>query len=366
MTRFDFKAAFAARGSWLWPLFGVLALGFAFSGDHGGWTAAVTAVALMGTVFAAVHHAEVIASKTGEPFGPLLLAVAVTVIEVGLILSIMLGSDTPKPTLARDTVFSAVMIACNGIVGACLLLGGVKHYSQRFRLEGASATLAVLAALTTLTLIVPNVTTSAEGAAFSKSQVAFAALISLFLYFSFVFIQTVRHRDSFMPAEDEGDDGHAHFPDPTAGATAFSAVLLLIALTCVVLLAKFLTPALESSIDRMGAPRGLVGVVIATIVLLPEGIAALRAASANRLQTSLNLALGSALASIALTIPAIGALSIFANYQVELGLPIKDVVLLALTLLISVITLGTGRTTLLQGVVHLAIFASFVFFVIVP
>ena len=124
----------------------MLALGFAFSGDHGGWTAAVTAIALMGTVFAAVHHAEVIASKTGEPFGPLLLAVAVTVIEVGLILSIMLGSDTPKPTLARDTVFSAVMIACNGIVGACLLLGGVKHYSQRFRLEGASATLAVLAA----------------------------------------------------------------------------------------------------------------------------------------------------------------------------------------------------------------------------
>ena len=366
MTRFDLKAALGARSSWIWPLVGLLALGFAFSGDHGGLTAAVTAVALMGTVFAAVHHAEVIASKTGEPFGPLILAVAVTVIEVGLILSIMLGSSEPKPTLARDTVFSAVMIACNGIVGACLLLGGVKHHSQRFRLEGASATLAVLAALTTLTLIVPNVTTSAEGPAFSKSQTAFAALISLFLYFSFIFIQTVRHRDSFMPAGDDNDDGHAHFPDPTTGATAFSAAMLLVALACVVLLAKFLTPALEGGIDQIGAPRALVGVVIATIVLLPEGIAALRAASANRLQTSLNLALGSALASIALTIPAIGALSVFANHQVELGLPIKDVVLLALTLLISVITLGTGRTTLLQGVVHLSIFASFVFFVIVP
>lgn len=366
MTRFDLKAALASRSSWIWPLIGVLALGFAFSGDHGGLTAAVSAVALMGTVFAAVHHAEVIASKTGEPFGPLLLAVAVTVIEVGLILSIMVGSDTPKSTLARDTVFAAVMIACNGIVGACLLLGGVKHHSQRFRLEGASATLAVLAALTTLALIVPNVTTSAEGAAFSKSQTAFAALISLFLYFSFVFIQTVRHRDSFMPPDEEIDDGHTHFPDPTNGATIFSAVLLLVALTSVVLLAKFLTPALESGIDRIGAPRGLVGVIIAMIVLLPEGIAALRAASANRLQTSLNLALGSALASIALTIPAIGALAVFANYQVEFGLPTKDVVLLALTLLISVVTLGTGRTTLLQGVVHLAIFASFVFFVIVP
>ncbi|HMN73622.1 MAG TPA: ionic transporter y4hA [Rhodoblastus sp.] len=366
MTPFDLKTALAARSSWLWPLAGLAALAFAASGDHGGLSAAASAIALIGTVFAAVHHAEVIASKTGEPFGPLILAIAVTVIEVGLILSIMLGFDTPKPTLARDTVFSAVMIACNGIVGACLLAGGVKHHSQRFRLEGASATLAVLAALTALTLIVPNVTTSAEGPAFSKSQTAFAAVISLFLYFSFVFIQTVRHRDSFMPAGDENDDGHTHFPNPTAGATAFSAALLLVALTCVVLLAKFLTPALEHGIDRLGAPRGLVGVVIATIVLLPEGIAALRAASANRLQTSLNLALGSALASIALTIPAIGALSIVADYPIELGLPIKDVVLLALTLLISVITLGTGRTTLLQGVVHLSIFASFVFFVIVP
>ncbi len=366
MTQFDIKAALAARMSWIWPLLGLLAIPLAIKGGAGGWTATLSAVALIGAVFAAVHHAEVIASKTGEPYGPLVLAIAVTIIEVGLIVSIMLGFDTPKPTLARDTVYSAVMIACNGIVGACLLLGGVKHHSQNFRLEGASATLAVLAALTTLTLIVPNVTTSAEGPAFSKSQTAFAALISLFLYFSFLFIQTVSHRDSFTPTDDDSADAHAHLAAPTNGATAFSAALLIVSLVCVVLLAKFLTPALEGGIDRVGAPRGLVGVVIATIVLLPEGIAALRAARANRLQTSLNLALGSALASIALTIPAIGALSIVADYPIELGLPIKDVVLLALTLLISVVTLGTGRTTLLQGVVHLSIFASFVFFVIVP
>lgn len=366
MTAFDLKAALAARSSWAWPLLGLAALALAASSDHGGWAAAACAIALIGAVFAAVHHAEVIASKTGEPFGPLILAIAVTVIEVGLILSIMLGFDTPKPALARDTVFSAVMIACNGIVGACLLAGGVKHHVQDFRLQGASATLAVLAALTALTLIVPNVTTSAEGPAFSKSQTAFAGLISLFLYFSFLFIQTVSHRDNFMPTGEETADGHTHFPHPTTAATIFSAALLVVSLTCVVLLAKFLTPTLEGGIDRMGAPRGLVGVIIAALVLLPEGIAALRAARANRLQTSLNLALGSALASIALTIPAIGALSIFANYPIELGLPIKDVVLLALTLLISVITLGTGRTTLLQGVVHLSIFASFVFFVIVP
>lgn len=366
MTRFDFKAALAARSAWIWPILGVAALPLAATGGAGGWMAALSAIALVGTVFAAVHHAEVIASRTGEPFGPLILAIAVTVIEVGLIVSIMLGFDIPKPTLARDTVFAAVMIACNGIVGACLLAGGVKHHEQDFRLQGASATLAVLAALTALTLIVPNVTTSVEGPVFSKSQTAFAAFISLFLYLSFLFIQTVSHRDSFMPTAEEAGDGHAHFADPTAGATAFSAALLVVSLICVVLLAKFLTPALEGGIDRLGAPRGLVGVAIATIVLLPEGIAALRAASANRLQTSLNLALGSALASIALTIPAIGAIAIFWDYRIELGLPIKDVVLLALTLLISVITLGTGRTTLLQGVVHLSIFASYVFFVIVP
>ena len=366
MTRFDLKSALAARSSWIWPLLGAFALAFVASGDRGNIGAAVSAVALIGAVFASVHHAEVIASKTGEPYGPLILAIAVTIIEVGLIVSIMLGFDTPKPTLARDTVFSAVMIACNGIVGACLLAGGVKHHSQDFRIEGANATLAVLAALTVLTLIVPTVTTSAEGPAFSTSQTAFAAIISLFLYLSFLFIQTVTHRESFMPSDNETPDGHAHFPDPTSGATIFSAALLVASLTCVVLLAKFLTPALEGGIDRVGAPRGLVGVVIAAIVLLPEGIAAVRAARANRLQTSLNLALGSALASIALTIPAIGAISIFAHYPIELGLPIKDVVLLALTLLICVITLGTGRTTLLQGVVHLSIFAAFVFFVIVP
>ena len=366
MARFGLRQALAARASWIWPLIGLLALPLAITGGANGWMAAVSAIALIGTVFASVHHAEVIASKTGEPYGPLILAIAVTVIEVGLIVSIMLGFDTPKPTLARDTVFAAVMIAGNGIVGACLLAGGVKHHIQDFRIEGASATLAVLAALTTLTLIVPNVTTSAEGPAFSHAQTAFAGLISLFLYLAFLFIQTVSHRDNFLPSDNETPDGHAHFPDPTTGATAFSATLLVVSLTCVVLLAKFLTPSLEGGIDRIGAPRGLVGVVIATIVLLPEGIAAVRAARANRLQTSLNLALGSALASIALTIPAIGAISIFADYPIELGLPIKDVVLLALTLLISVITLGTGRTTLLQGVVHLSIFASFVFFVIVP
>lgn len=364
MTKLDLKEAVAHRATWIWPLLAALAVvASAFVGMPG-WFALVSAICLVGAVFAAVHHAEVIAGRLGEPVGPLVLAIAVTVIEVGLIASIMLGFGEPKPTLARDTVFAAVMIVCNGIVGASLLSGGVRHHEQNFRLESASAALAVLAALTALTMIVPNVTTTAEGPVFSNSQTAFAAIVSLLLYGAFLFTQTVTHRQSFMPPE--GEEFHGHDFEPTLRATWFSFAILLVALTAVVLLAKLLTPPLEQAIAYAGAPKGLVGVVIAAIVLLPEGVASLRAARDNRLQSSLNLALGSALASIALTIPAIGAISIATGYKIELGLPIKEVVLLALTLLISVITLGTGRTTMLQGMVHLSIFASFIFFVIVP
>jgi len=364
MKPFTFSDALRLRATWIWPLVAAVCIVASKFAPINALVAAICAAALIGAVFAAVHHAEVIADKVGEPVGPLVLAIAVTVIEVGLIASIMLGFETPRPALARDTVFAAVMIACNGIVGLSLLSGGVRHHEQSFQLQGASATLAVLAALTSLALIVPNVTTSVSGPAFSKSQTAFAAIISIVLYASFLFIQTVSHRGSFVHGE-LGAESPTHAV-PTTGAALFSLLFLLIALTGVVLLAKLLTPPLETIVDRLGAPKGVVGVVIATIVLLPEGVASLKAARANRLQTSLNLALGSALASIALTIPAIGALSILMDYPIELGLPIKDVVLLSLTLLISVITLGTGRTTLLQGMVHLSIFASYIFFVIVP
>ena len=335
-----------------------------FSGRAGEVLAAAAGIALITTVFAAVYHAEVVAHRIGEPFGTIVLAVAVTIIEVALIISVMIAAPAEKADLARDTVYAAVMIVCNGIVGACLLWGGARHREQGFQVQGASAALAVLAALTTLALILPNVATTAPGPFFSTSQLEFDGLLSLILYGGFIFVQTVRHRDYFLPAESEREEAHA--PPPTNRTALVSAGLLVVALVAVVGLAKSLTPVLESAVRILNVPKGLVGIVIAALVLMPEGLAALRAARANRLQTSLNLALGSALASIGLTIPTVAVVSIVLQQPITLGLDQKDQVLLALTLFISVITLGTGRTTVLQGVIHLAIFAVFLFFAIVP
>jgi Ca2+:H+ antiporter len=324
---------------------------------------AAAAAALIAAVFVAVYHAEVVAHRTGEPFGTLVLAVAVTVIEVSLIVSVMVAAPGEKAGLARDTIFAAVMIVCNGIIGLCLLWGGARHHEQGFHVHGASAALAVLAALTTLTLVLPNVATSVPGPWFSTSQLAFAGTVSLVLYGAFVFVQTVRHRDYFLPVE---RDDEAYAPPPSNTTAVVSGGLLLAALVAVVGLAKSLTPTLEIGIDRLDLPKAVVGIVIAALVLLPEGLAALRAARANRLQTSLNLALGSALASIGLTIPVVAVVSIVLHQPLELGLGEKDLILLALTLFVGVITLGTGRTTVLQGVVHLVIFAAFLFFGVVP
>lgn len=326
---------------------------------------AVAGAALIAVVFAAVHHAEVVAHRVGEPFGTLILALAVTVIEVALIVSVMIGGGDDKSGLPRDTVFAAVMIICNGLVGLCLLAGGLRHFEQGFQLSGALAALAVLAALTVLSLIVPNVTVSSPGPVFSAPQLVFAGCASLVLYGSFVFVQTVRHRDYFLPPQGESDE-EAHATPPSRVMAMVSLALLLVSLIAVVGLAKALSPALEAGIARVGPPKAVVGIVIATLVLLPESLAALRAARANRLQTSMNLALGSALASIGLTIPTVAAVSIVLGRPLALGLEQKESVLLWLTLLVSVITLGTGRTTMLQGVVHLVIFAAFLLFSITP
>jgi Ca2+:H+ antiporter len=325
-----------------------------------------SACALIATVFAGVYHAEVVAHRVGEPFGTLVLAIAVTVIEVALIASVMISGGPEKATLARDTVFAAVMIVCNGIIGLCLLAGGVRHYEQGFQVKGAGVALAVLAALTVLSLILPNFTTSAPGPMFSTPQLIFAGVISLVLYGSFVFIQTVRHRDYFLPPECTEAETDTHAAPPSNRVAIISFLLLFAALVAVVGIAKALTPALEHIIDNLGAPKAFVGVVIAALVLLPEGLAAYRAARLNRLQTSMNLALGSALASIGLTIPVVATISILLGKPLTLGLDAKEEVLLSLTLLLSVITLGTGRTTVLQGIVHLTVLASFFFTALVP
>ena len=326
--------------------------------------AAAAGIALLGTVFAAVYHAEVVAHRVGEPFGTLVLALAVTVIETALIVSVMIAAPAEKTGLARDTVFAAVMIVCNGIVGLCLLMGGVRHHEQGFQVQGASAALAVLTALTSLALILPNYAASALGPLYSTAQLVFAGIVSLVLYGSFVLIQTVRHRDYFLPIQ--GDDEEAHAPPPTGRTAVLSVGLLVVSLVAIVGLAKVLTPAVEFAVARLDVPKAVVGIIIAALVLLPESLAAVRAALGNRLQTSLNLALGSALATIGLTIPAVAVVSIMLQQPLELGLDAKDQVLLAVTLLLGMITLGTGRTTVLQGIVHLVIFAVFLFFAVVP
>ncbi len=350
--------------TWVWPVLALVVFGMSVLVGLPGPLTIIAGSTLIAAVFAAVYHAEVVAHRVGEPFGTLILALAVTVIEVALIVSIMLGGGSDKSGLARDTVFAAVMIICNGLVGLCLLSGGIRHREQGFQLEGALAALAVLAALTVLTLVVPNVTTSAPGPVFTPSQLAFAGCASFVLYGSFVFVQTVRHRDYFLPPP--GGNEEAHVPPPPTKVALFSLALLVASLVAVVGLAKALSPTLEAGVARVGAPKAVVGILIAALVLLPEGLAALRAAKANRLQTSMNLALGSALASIGLTIPAVAVVSILIGQPLALGLGPTESVLLALTLLIVVITLGTGRTTVLQGIVHLVIFAAFLFLAVVP
>ncbi len=339
--------------SWAWPLLAWVILGTAVVVGGGGAVLAAAGIVLIATVFAAVYHAEIVAHRIGEPLGTLVLAVAVTVIEVALIVSVMIAHPDDKAGLARDTVFAAVMLVCNGIVGLCLLVGGARHHEQDFQIRGASAALAVLAALTTLSLIIPNYTITTPGPEFSTPQLIFAGTASLVLYGSFVFIQTIRHRDYFLPPGGGGEEAHA--PPPSKGTALISSALLLVSLIAVVGLAKVLTPIVELGVARAGVPKAVVGIVIAALVLLPEGTAAVRAAHANRLQTSLNLALGSALASIGLTIPAVAVVSVVIDLPLALGLDGKSEILLALTLLVGVVTLGTGRTTVLQGMVHLVI-----------
>jgi Ca2+:H+ antiporter len=330
----------------------------------------LVAVALVCVVLAAVHHAEVVAHRVGEPFGTLVLAVSVTVIEVSLIVALMFSAGEAAPGLARDTVFAAVMLILTGMVGLSLLAGSVLHGEQAFEQRGVSAALATLAALSVLTLVLPNFTISVPGPYYSAGQLAFVAAVSLVLYGAFVLVQNFRHRDYFLAPDAVAGSGaageEAHAPRPSNRVAIRSVLLLLASLGAVVLLAEDLEPAAEAALERLNAPKAAVGVFIALLVLLPEGLAAFRAARANRLQTSLNLALGSALASIGLTIPTVAIISLANGWTLALGLDDKSTVLLGLSLLVTTLSLGTGRTTVLQGTVHLVICAVYLFTTIVP
>ena len=327
---------------------------------------AFVALFLAAAVPAAVHHAEVIAHRVGEPFGSLVLAVAVTVIEVALIVTLMVSGDSDTSSLARDTVFAAVMLTCNGIVGLSLLAVALRGTVATFSAEGTATALATVITLATLSLVLPTVTTSRPGPEFSSEQLVFAAVSSLVLYLLFVFVQTVRHRDHFLEPTPIARDGSGEQRHPSVREAVVSGGLLLVALVAVVGLAKVESPAIEDAVDAIGAPQSAVGVAIALLVLLPETVAAVRNAARGRVQTSLNLAFGSAMASIGLTIPAIAVASIWLEGPLVLGLGQTQIVLLAVTAVVGALTVLPGRATLQEAGVHLVIAAAFVFLAINP
>jgi Ca2+:H+ antiporter len=356
------------RLAWLMPAMAVLLFaaitgaGYTFTPSAGGLAfAAVLLAILFGTVFAAVHHAEVIAERVGEPYGTLLLTLAVTIIEVALIETMMLG-EKPVPALARDTVFAVVMIVCNGLVGLCIFIGGLRYREQDVQVTGTNVYLSVLFVLATITLILPNYTLTTPGPVYSAAQLGFVSVVTLLLYGVFLYTQTIRHRDYFIGQDDTAAEA-SRMPNRML---ALSIGLLLVSLLGVVLLAKKFSLVVDVVTAMIGAPPAFAGVLVALLILLPESVAAIAAARKNDLQKSINLALGSSLATIGLTIPAVAVVAYAFDKQMLLGLNAQGMVLLALTFIISMLTFSTGRTNILFGLVHMLVFAVFVFLVFVP
>ena len=354
--------------TWVVPVLGLLLFIFATATGYGEdfashplgiATTVILIPLLVGTVFAAVYHAEDVAHIMGEPVGTLVLTIAVTIIELSLIISLMLTGKA-TPTLVRETVFAVIMIVTTGLVGLCIVVGGVRHSEQTFDVTSAKIYLAVLIVLTTLTLILPNYTTTVAGGLYSEVQLAYISIVTIALYLVFLYTQTVLHRGYFV--------GEHTNPEvtPTEGKLALSAFFLCIALAAVVLLAKLVAVVINVGVSKLDAPSSISGVIIALIVLTPESIAAVKAAQKNDLQKSLNLALGSSLATIGLTIPAIAAANLFLHTQLILGLDSVDQALVVMTLATAILTFGTGRTNVLFGFLHLVIFGTFLFLSFVP
>ena len=357
------------RSAWIFPVSAVVlfaavaASGLTFTPSVAGIVfAAVLLVILFGTVFAAVHHAEVIAQRIGEPYGTLLLTLAVTIIEVALIATIMLG-DKAVPTLARDTVFAVVMIVCNGLVGVCILAGGWRYREQDVQVTGSNLYLSVLIVLATITLILPNYTLTTPGPLYSTAQLAFVSVVTVILYAVFLYTQTILHRDYFIAETNADGAGRASASNRTL---AVSVALLLVSLLAVVLLAKKFSLVVDAGAAAIGAPPAFAGILVAALILLPESVAALAAARRNDLQKSINLALGSSLATIGLTVPAVAVAAYLLDKQLVLGLGAREMVLLVMTFILSMLTFGTGRTNILFGLVHTLVFAVFIFMVFVP
>jgi Ca2+:H+ antiporter len=357
------------RSAWIFPALAVLlfagatAFGYTFTPSAAGLVfAVILLVILFGTVFAAVHHAEIIAERIGEPYGTLLLTLAVTVIEVALIATIMLG-EKEVPTLARDTVFAVVMIVCNGLVGICIFIGGLRYREQDVQVTGSNLYLSMLFVLATITLIMPNYTLTTPGPSYSAAQLGFVSVVTVILYGVFLYTQTIRHQDYFLSGSAGGSDGE---PQMSNRMLILTISLLLLSLLAVVLLAKKFSLVVDFATARIGAPPAFAGVLVALLILLPESVAAIAAARKNDLQKSINLALGSSIATIGLTIPAVAVAAYALDKQLVLGLDEQSMVLLLLTFVLSMLTFGTGRTNILFGLVHVVVFAVFVFLVFVP
>jgi len=331
------------------------------------WISPIAILFLGVSVMMAVHHAEVIALRVGPSLGALILALSVTVIEVGLIVSLMTNDTPDSLVVARDTVFSAVIIVTNGIMGICLLIGGIKFKELGFHAGGAGSLLSALVVLSGLTLVLPNFTTSTIPGTYSTFQLIFVSIACLLLYFSLVFSQTVTHRDYYEPLSTQKEnelERTEYIPSKRRAWISFAGLVLTLAV--VIGLAKALSPSIEAGVAALGAPRTIVGIVIALLVLAPETWAAVSAARANQLQTSLNLALGSGAASIALTVPVVSLFSIMTDRQLVLGLDGKGTVFLAMTFLTGGLTLAGGRATALTGIMHLSLLLAFLAFSFIP
>jgi Ca2+:H+ antiporter len=358
---------------WTWAipvlglLFFIVATATGYGDDFASHTLGIVETAiliplLVGAVFAAVYHAEEVAHIMGEPLGTLVLTIAVTVIELALIVALMMTGKA-TPTLVRETVFAVIMIVTTGLVGLCIVVGGIRYRQQKFDVTSAKIYLAMLIVLTTLTLILPNYTITAPGNLYSESQLIYVSIVTIALYMVFLYTQTVLHRGYFIGEHIEKEDAS---PSKSQGKLALASLLLCVALAAVVLLAKLIAVVIGVGVSKFDAPASISGVIIALIVLTPESISAVKAARRDELQKSINLALGSSLATIGLTIPAIAAANLFIHKPLVLGLDTGDVVLVVMTLATSMLTFGTGRTNVLFGFLHLVIFGTFLFLSFVP
>lgn len=330
-------------------------------------TAIILATALIAAVLASVYFAEIIAHRVGQPYGTLILAIAVTVIEVALIASILLSRTPGSESVVRDSIFATIMIVCNGVVGVSLLIGAIKHHETVFKAEGTNIELALLITASTLVFVLPAYTTSTPGPNYNLTQLRGAAIACFVLYVTYVYAQTVRHKILFLaPFFQHSKSAKRNHSKPSNRKTIISAFCLIFSLIAVIVIAENLAPFIEAGVQAIGAPHEVVGILIACLVLLPESFTAIRQAIDNKMQNSFNLAYGSGLASVGLTIPVVAVLSYAFGITLTLGLDPKSLVFLILTFILSIMTISMGRATFAQGIIHLVVFGAYLRLSITP